>query len=641
MSDEQIISILQNTDWFALTSPVNYIFRFLGWKLLTLLANVSNAVEGIVNEIYSLNGFFHSEQINSFIDEMMPLIWVILAISLAFLGMKIIFDREFKVNSLIKNFALAVSIVVLLPMGMDHLEKMTSAATEGLKTEYKLSANKVLKDNLYDLYYLDSRNFSKSSIKNNIPESKILDNTIDINEEIDTNEVENKDVFSSKLATDESGKTSKQELKSIFFGLFSENYYRFNFKFFGPFITLFCTALTLLISSIKVARIIFELGFVKLFGLLYSFADITTGQKTKEIIRCIVSNFIILFIISVLLKMYLMFSTWSSEQSDGITQIILLIGASLAVIDGPNIVERVLGIDTGVKSGWSVIAAGYTGAKGAAELISSSKVVGKITATGGRFSDMTSGLKGDKKGSLEEQMSQNKDSNNALKDKNEKNIHDQINAQKAQNSSVKDDNNIKADANGELKDNVKAEGNLDENINGSNIKDSKPDDRIGVEPIDSAMNNDSNIGNDMPPKLDSEMNGNSINDISSMNKDSVPPLEEAMKKETPTSSGAEKLESSMNKINDSPTIDNRARESSVDHQINSGQSDFNNNTANSTNNTSPGYDNRTFAGYVSDKMRSHPTIQSMHKSYTIGKNTGHSLSNKRKSIMNKKNRKNK
>lgn len=89
----------------------------------------------------------------------------------------------------------------------------------------------------------------------------------------------------------------------------------------------------------------------------------------------------------------------------------------------------------------------------------------------------------------------------------------------------------------------------------------------------------------------------------------------------------------MNKVNDSPTMENRARESSVDHQINS------NNDLNSKNSSSGSNDNRTFAGYVNNQMRANPTIQSMHKSYTIGKNTGYSLSNKRKSIMKKKRRK--
>ncbi len=36
-----------------------------------------------------------------------------------------------------------------------------------------------------------------------------------------------------------------------------------------------------------------------------------------------------------------------------------------AVIDGPNLIERIFGIDSGVKSGWSIVSAGYMGMKGA------------------------------------------------------------------------------------------------------------------------------------------------------------------------------------------------------------------------------------------------------------------------------------
>ena len=65
--------------------------------------------------------------------------------------------------------------------------------------------------------------------------------------------------------------------------------------------------------------------------------------------------------------MYVLFSTWTSNNSQDLTKFILLIASSVAVIDGPNIIERILGIDSGVKSGWSMIAGGYVGAKAGIE----------------------------------------------------------------------------------------------------------------------------------------------------------------------------------------------------------------------------------------------------------------------------------
>ena len=103
MGESEIISILSNSEIFNLTSILKTLIRGIGWGIINLLAFISNGIETVVNEIYSLNGFFSSQQLNDFIDEILPLAWVILALSIVFLGYKLIFDREFRVNNVFKN----------------------------------------------------------------------------------------------------------------------------------------------------------------------------------------------------------------------------------------------------------------------------------------------------------------------------------------------------------------------------------------------------------------------------------------------------------------------------------------------------------------------------------------------------------
>lgn len=594
MSDEQIIEILSNNDFFEIASPLGWILREFGWGLIKILSNLANGLEGVVNEIYSLNGFFRSQEVDNLINQLMPLIWVILAVSIAFLGLKIILDRDFKVNDVIKNLVLTVAVVMLLPMGMTHLEKITTEASKGLKYDYNFSSEKVIKDNFCDLYYLDEVGFD-SATKNNIPAEKITSDLISINEEVDSKETENKDLFKSKLVTDSSGNYEKRDLKKTFFGLFSEKYYRYDFKFWTIFITIGCIVITLLCTCFKVARIIFELGFVKLFGILYSFADISNGQKIKEVIRCIVSNFVVLFCISILLKMYVLFSTWTSNNSQDLTKFILLIASSVAVIDGPNIIERILGIDSGVKSGWSMIAGGYVGAKAGIETGKGLYNMGKsaIDFAKDRF-------KGGKEGAsskLEDQMS--KASNeNKFGANSAKNLHDEIEASKNSNSSSSADGNFNSSSNSNSNANSSDTSNINANMNGS--IDSQ-DNGIGGESLEGAMNNTpsnndkpptleeamnsaNNIPNNIPPTLESAMN--SANNIPN---DMPPTLESAMNGIDANVSGSgieanindapPKLESAMNSI-DSGTI-------SADTSKNSLEQDMNNNTigANSLDNS--------------------------------------------------------
>ena len=256
MGESEIINILSNGDIFNVTSILKTLIRGLGWSLIKLLAFLSNGIETVVNEIYSLNGFFSSQQLNDFIDELLPLAWVILALSIVFLGYKLIFDREFRINNIFKNISVSIAVFMLLPMFMGHMEKMTTTGSLGLKSEYKLSANKVIKDNLYDLYYLDENNFNLSK-KNNISEDLIIPKSImgsgfiNIDEVVDESLVTNKDVFKNKISLDKNGQKKKEELGKGFLRIGKEEYYRYNFDFFVIFTTLSCTTITLLATVFK------------------------------------------------------------------------------------------------------------------------------------------------------------------------------------------------------------------------------------------------------------------------------------------------------------------------------------------------------------------------------------------------------
>ena len=127
MGESEIINILSNGDIFNVTSILKTLIRGLGWSLIKLLAFLSNGIETVVNEIYSLNGFFSSQQLNDFIDELLPLAWVILALSIVFLGYKLIFDREFRINNIFKNISVSIAVFMLLPMFMGHMEKIGRA----------------------------------------------------------------------------------------------------------------------------------------------------------------------------------------------------------------------------------------------------------------------------------------------------------------------------------------------------------------------------------------------------------------------------------------------------------------------------------------------------------------------------------
>src|SRR5690625_2390392 len=63
------------------------------------------------------------------------------------------------------------------------------------------------------------------------------------------------------------------------------------------------------------------------------------------------------------MKVYMIGTSYLASTLSTFPYLIALIAFSLAVIDGPNIVERLFGIDAGMKSGWGVLAGAYAGSR--------------------------------------------------------------------------------------------------------------------------------------------------------------------------------------------------------------------------------------------------------------------------------------
>lgn len=393
MSEQEIINILSNFEGnFSIGDFFNFGIRWLGWAFIKLIAFLSDGMESIMDKIYTMNNFFDSEGIKNIINLFKPIIFVILGLSILYIGFQLVTNREFKVEKVINNITLSVMVIMLLPALMVNLNEATnygiSALKEG-KVASKTTANQIIKSNLTDLYYLDNKDFKvkDNDNKNNLSLDYVRN--IDINEGVDSNSVKNKKVFENKIALNEKNEKIIKKLDKGFFGLNKDVYYRYSFNFWISAISLLCSTLTLLLTSLKVARLTFELGFVKIFAIFYAFADIGNGNGIRQILKHILSTFAVIFSTALLLKLYALFTGFiSSADGNEFLKMLLLASASIAVIDAPNIVERIFGIDAGLKSSWGLIAGAYSALKMGNEL---SKSISKI---GEGVSSMGAGAKG-------------------------------------------------------------------------------------------------------------------------------------------------------------------------------------------------------------------------------------------------------
>ncbi|HDR7361557.1 TPA: hypothetical protein QCX16_005050 [Bacillus toyonensis] len=392
MKDEEILKTIEAfSDYLQVGDIVNYVLRWLGWFLIVGLSLVVDALEGVTDAILGIKGFFNSPEIQNFVDMLYPLFVVLLAISFLYIGYMFIMNKQMNRSQIIINIFVTLSVLCLLSTGMTKVDKFTDDAIAVVKSEQKGSlSDEIIKKNITDIAVIDENKWKKKedmNPKNHIPEKNIRQ--IDITEKIDKDfefakdkklSDDGQEILKNKRVMDGMGVASLAELKDGWFDFFPEKYYRWHWNFWNIFFTLLITGLTLLLVSIKLARLFYELAFNYLLANILAPADVANGQKLKAVLSNILNIFIATIMIFLSLKLYIMGTAFLHDKLNGIPYLIALAAFSMAVLDGPAVVERLFGIDIGLKSSWGMLAGGIAGgfalSKGIGALASSKSMKG-------------------------------------------------------------------------------------------------------------------------------------------------------------------------------------------------------------------------------------------------------------------------
>ncbi|MED3526233.1 hypothetical protein P4481_12475 [Bacillus thuringiensis] len=445
MKDEEILKTIEAfSDYLQVGDIVNYVLRWLGWFLIVGLSLVVDALEGVTDAILGIKGFFNSPEIQNFVDMLYPLFVVLLAISFLYIGYMFIMNKQMNRSQIIINIFVTLSVLCLLSTGMTKVDKFTDDAIAVVKSEQKGSlSDEIIKKNITDVAVIDENKWKKKedmNPKNHIPEKNIRQ--IDITEKIDKDfefakdkklSDEGQKILKNKRVMDGMGVASLAELKDGWFDFFPEKYYRWHWNFWNIFFTLLITGLTLLLVSIKLARLFYELSFNYLLAKILAPADVANGQKLKAVLSNILNIFIATIMIFLSLKLYLIGTAFLHDKLNGVPYLIALAAFSMAVLDGPVAVERLFGIDIGLKSSWGMLVGGFAlgkgidslanskpmkslgnmigkGAKGAAEGtgVAAAKTASAAAMATGSMAGLISGLKkgneSENKESLQDQM---------------------------------------------------------------------------------------------------------------------------------------------------------------------------------------------------------------------------------------------
>ena len=363
------------------SDPIRSISEWICW----LLRALANGAYELLNVIYSLSGFISSPAVIEFLNSWKPAFFVAFTLAAIMVGYYLLVNPEKEKPPIMRNILMAVLVITALPtimiLSTNAALSGASAVNSSLssQTEGDLSyADQIYVNSLTDLKYLSQQGWNPdlttATQKNDVHYTEQLTN-LDINarmwpDQMTDNEKVN-EVFYKKPVVDSTGTITDTEdfsTSGMIWQLIPV-YYRYNVDYFSLLITLIATILALFFIAYKTARLLWELAAHQFLAIFFATTDFVSGAKTKKVISSIFSILVTIFMTSILLRFYLLGSEYlQSLDINVIVRGFILLFWALACIDGPNILERILGIDAGLKSGWRTAVGMYAAGRAAAHV---------------------------------------------------------------------------------------------------------------------------------------------------------------------------------------------------------------------------------------------------------------------------------
>lgn len=429
------------------------IFRSIGWVLVKGLQIVTDLAEDLVDDVYSLLDFTSYAGVDKFFsqNELKILLTVLLSFAIMVLAWNLIFNIKEHKSKVLQQLAIMVIVVCGMPLIFSTLNQLTNDVRGFVQGGANQNvSNQIIAEGIVDLKYIDSQGFSNYTVDENIvtgnngqSKNGFLGGNqenvsyIDPNEKItEDSDINTPDILLKRIGTTETGNLVVEEIKTDkILGIDITNwYYRYYVDFLSIFLCLIASIIAYFFTAWKVAKIIFELAFHHLLAVFMSASDLTAGQRIKTVFKSLGSIYVVLMLLPFLLKMYILGQTYvNANVSNGFVKGFILIAMAFAVIDGPNIIERVLGIDAGIKSGFQTLATAFMLTKGATSV---AKGAGKAVGTLG------GAVAGAGAGSIKEGIESFRNQRNESK---EGGIHDKMNNQSDQNSTMNESKNQRTD----------------------------------------------------------------------------------------------------------------------------------------------------------------------------------------------------
>lgn len=337
--------------------------RELFYLVLSFLYTLIKSCGDLLSKAYNVLTFDTQSRVNEIFGGALStefltavVLIVIVCIGIAF----ILNSNSIKGSKIIQNIMFGLLVVFILPTFINSVNGIIASSDMGnISTS---SVNKIFSANIVDLKYCfggDTVIDPTGEVHNGFPDDYDysllpMDELIKGGETPGIDDVFTKTLLNRGSVDEELGDCSSGEIFGNFISFLSSYYYRYKVDMFPIFLSEIATILVMVFTFFKVVRLCYELIVNHFFAYIFAITDIASGAKLREALKSILSTYVVLIYCSVAISLFNTFQAWIFDSSifNNFEASICIIPVAMAVIDGPNLIERLFGIDAGIKSGF-------------------------------------------------------------------------------------------------------------------------------------------------------------------------------------------------------------------------------------------------------------------------------------------------
>jgi len=398
VNDTQIITFLETHH--GILNKSSYFsdgLRFIGYWVIRLLSMLLDAVSSAQVEALRFLNFTTYQPIKDLSDKYQVIGLMVAGVCLATLGVLIMHKKERDLDKVVQNFLVATVLFLSLNLLLTNLSEFVRGASRASSSE--AFSQQIIRPNLTDLYAMDKAEWNTGIFggdTGNYPNFLSSDKDfakVEINSTLvtaqkllgdffkDPNAVPLSDKAKEALAfqLDYYGSTPVLRKMSNYFLGKDDMYYRYSWNFWTILFTLIGALVVSVFLLWRLFQIMMEMGITSIWGQISSFTDIHSGKRNWQIINKLVSCAIVIIALFLLQNIFVLM--WQYIDTLGYAMplnVLAKLAVAFFIIQGPDIIEQLYGIDAGTSGLASSVTGLVQGVRGISML---GKGVGKGLST--------------------------------------------------------------------------------------------------------------------------------------------------------------------------------------------------------------------------------------------------------------------